>query len=865
MPNKLTSLRLMLPLGILLGLFLFAWNIKPERIIEPIRKTESGAGKALDAWAFVRAYPDKKISMRAFSLAFESKMREQQTSSRNLSMSPWEPMGPMNIGGRMLCLGINPLNPQTIYAGSASGGLWKTHTEGAGVVGWERMDLGHPVLGVGAISISPADTNVMYVGTGEVYNYQNTAPGIANRITRGSYGIGILKTTNGGQTWTKSLDWAYGDLRGVADLQINPLNPNTVFAATSEGLYRSRDAGDSWQLVHNILMAVDIEMHASDTTTVFVSHGNLGTAGSGIYRSQDGGTSFSKLTNGLPASYTGKSLLAISESNPNILYASVANTFISIGLYRSDDGGDSWTLKNTDDVAKYQGWYSHDVAIHPLHPDTIIYVGIETWKSTDGGTTLSQKSVWSSWDFGQTPVGGPEGPPYYVHADIHAAYFHPDNPDKSLLATDGGMFVSADVGENWEGRNGSFQATQFYANFSNSTSDSSLAIGGMQDNSTAVYLGGGSWRRVIGGDGLSAAINPINDNIIYGSYQYLGILKSTDRGVNFNQSVEPPELSGENTSFAGPFELAPSAPDVIFAGRERVYRSSNGGLGWTNVSGVPLDGGNPIISMAIGKSDISLLYAATAPLVAGPAKIFKSENGGASWLNVSASLPDRIATDIAFHPLDQDRIFVTFSGFGSSHVYLSPDAGLSWTPIDAGIPDVPANTICIDPMFPDHLYVGNDLGVYASTDAGLTWDVFCSGLPEAAMVMHLSISPSNRKLRVATHGNGVYQTPLLLAPVSALDTDLPAGIELGQNYPNPVAGKTTIPLLLENSTEIQLDLLDVQGRLIRKLIAKETRVGSQDIVVDLTQLPAGQYIYRMIVRESSSGKTFQATRNMIKR
>ncbi|MEO1450420.1 MAG: hypothetical protein AAFV07_12885, partial [Bacteroidota bacterium] len=265
-----------------------SWHfLKPEKALK-----QSGAGLAMDAWAFNRAYPADRILMRNYTRSFEKMQADLQNSTRSADMQPWEAMGPMNVAGRTLALAINPQNPNNIYAGTASGGLWRTRTQGKGVVGWEEVPTGFPLLGVASVAMSPADSNVLYIGTGEVYNYQNTAPGIFNRLTRGSYGIGILKSTDGGTTWTKSLDWSYGDLRGVADLQINPLNPNTVFAATSEGLYRSRDAGATWTLVQNVLMANDIEMHASDTSRIYVSCGNFRSAGNGLYRSLDGGDTF---------------------------------------------------------------------------------------------------------------------------------------------------------------------------------------------------------------------------------------------------------------------------------------------------------------------------------------------------------------------------------------------------------------------------------------------------------------------------------------------------------------------------------------------------------------------------------------------
>ena len=438
-------------------------------------ETKSGAAVAMEEWALVRSYPEGKIHMSNLALAHEA---QQALIGFRDNPAEWDALGPKNFGGRTLCLAFHPDNPDIVYAGSASGGLWKSATAGVGVEAWERVPLGHPVLGVSSIAINPDDPNEMYIGTGEVYNYTVAMPGVSNRLTRGSYGMGILKTTDGGATWEKSLDWSYNEMRGVWDVIINPQNTNTIWATTTEGTYRSFDAGISWSLIHDFPMGMDLELHPTDTSILFASYGGYESPDAGIFRSTDGGDSF-QLLSGLPADYSGKAMLSISLSDPDILYVSLADAFESRGLYKSEDGGDSWDLVNTDDIARFQGWYSHDVAIKPDDPNTLIYTGVDLFKSVDGGTTVLQKAVWFNWFFGQTPVGGPEGPPDYVHADIHAAYYSPFDSNTVFVATDGGVFVSEDNGENWSGRNGGYQTQQFYAKFSSSLTNPDLAIGGL--------------------------------------------------------------------------------------------------------------------------------------------------------------------------------------------------------------------------------------------------------------------------------------------------------------------------------------------------------------------------------------------------
>lgn len=845
------------------GLFIILIFLLPMDQWQAKKKKESGAGLAMDAWAFARAYPASKIEMSAFTRGWQKQDFQRKLSeSIRSDQAAWEAIGPKNIGGRTLCLAFNPLNPNTIYAGSASGGLWVSHSAGEGYSAWQQVETGFPVLGVSTIAIHPADTNIMYIGTGEVYNYQNTAPGVVNRLTRGTYGIGILKSTDGGQSWTKSLDWSYEDLRGINEIVLNPLRPETVYAATTEGLYRSYDGGANWTLIHPVQMAVDIEIHSSDTSRIFVASGNFGSAGNGIYRSVNSGASFSKLSGGLPNSVSGKIHISIYEANPNILYASVAETFFSAGLYQSADGGDTWTNVNAEDVAKYQGWYSHDIAVHPSNSNTLIYVGIDTWKSTDGGSSLTQKSYWSAWDFGLTPVGGPEGPPFYVHADIHAAYYHPANANHVFLATDGGIFFSADGGENFEGRNGSYQTQQFYANFSNSPTDSAYAVGGMQDNATAIYVGGDSWKRAIGGDGLSASIHPVHDDTIFGSYQYLGMARSYDKGDNFEFIVPPG--GNANTSFAAPFELAPTMPDRIYAGREYLFRSDNLGDTWTQTTVSPIDG-NPIKSIAVSHQNPDLVYLATAPFNSSspPAGIFKSTNAGASWTNITAGLPNRIPMDLEVNPENDNILYVVYSGFGTSHVYKSENGGINWSATDSGLPDLPTNTIAIDPENTDHLYIGNDLGIYFSHNGGKNWEIFVSGLPDATLVMHLSISESNRKLRAATHGNGVYQSPLVPAEATGI-AGIYEGFSLGQNYPNPVRNITRIPFSLDQPAMVSMTILDQQGKIVWNIPAKLYPGGEHEIRFEPGTLASGMYQYQLEGKTVGSGEYFDGGKTLLK-
>ncbi len=479
--------------------FTFSWKDETQNqnnSVEDGIKT-SGALEALRFWEEQRAYPNETIPSKGFSQAYEyTKSSTLSKNSNSLSLDEWTPIGPHNIGGRTISIALNPLNPNTIYAGSASGGLWRSHTAGEGADAWDYIPTGFPVLGVGAIVIDPNDTNTIYIGTGEVLAYQNSIGGVAVRATRGSYGIGILKTTDAGTTWTKSLDWSYNQDRGVQAMRINPLNSNTVWAGTSEGTYKSTDAGETWELVHTTIMVTDIVINPIDTNLVFIACGNMGSAGNGIYRTTDGGEGWTKLTNGLPSSYGGKALFSMYEASPNIIFLSIGNGFWSgagTWLCKTSDNGDNWTILNEFDYATYQGWFAHFVVVHPNDTNKLICAGVDVYKSTDGGQNLFQKSFWWKWNFGRPLPGEPEGPEDYSHADHHAFAVHPTDPNTVYFGNDGGVFKTTDFGETFAGRNGGYQSTQFYNGFTSSNTDSLLSMGGLQDNSTAIYDGQVAW------------------------------------------------------------------------------------------------------------------------------------------------------------------------------------------------------------------------------------------------------------------------------------------------------------------------------------------------------------------------------------
>lgn len=677
----------------------------------------------------IRAYERLYPRLYPFDHPFEAKPAVAVAAQGRPETAPpvWNFVGPTNIPGRITALVRHPSDPNTLYVGGADGGVWKTTDAG---ITWTALTDTLPTLSIGSLAMNPSNPNEVWAGTGEGNFAIDNYPG------------GFLyHTTDGGLTWT-TLSHAMGDLRGLA---VRPDLPSTLLAASSNGIFRSTDSGATWNLLSNGIPAgtgSEVLVDPTATGTVYAALGRIyGDPNNGIYKSTDGGTTWAKLAGGLPTANVGRISLALAPSQTSTLYAAVQSTsdYQLLGVYKSTDSGATWpTLSGVPSFCSGQCWYDLEVAVDPANADKVYLGGIDVYRSTDGGRSFTAVSNWTM-DQNSTR---------YVHADQHALV--PTGAGQLWAGCDGGVSYSSDGGTTWSFRGRNLNTTQYY-NIAMHPTKADWTIGGTQDNGTHLFSGNGSFTEVYGGDGGYCAISPAAPNIMYEEYVYLDMNKSTDGGAHWT-----PSSSGINSSdpvlFIAPFVMDPSNPNVLYAGTNRIYRTSDGAANWSPMVTNAWTG--KVSAIAVGPSSGTLVFAGT-----NRAEVYRCSNpndASPSFEYAASGLPNRSVASFAIAP-DEQTVYVTFSGTGTFHIYKSEDQGRSWTALTAGLPDEPFNTIVIHPADSRVLYAGSDFGAYASFDAGATWAPYGTGLPRAA-VDTLQISAPQGLLQAGTHGRGVWQT-----------------------------------------------------------------------------------------------------------
>jgi photosystem II stability/assembly factor-like uncharacterized protein len=670
------------------------------------------------------------------------------------------------VTGRITAIAVDPTDANTLYAATALGGVWKT---GDGGRRWAPKSDREISFAIGALLLDPADPRTVYAGTGE-----------GNFSGDSYYGNGVLKSVDGGDTWTTLGEETFtgGRFSRLAAAPAPAGGPSTLFAATINGLFRCSDGGATWEAMTNgtpaaPAAATDVAIDPTRPATVYAAFWP-----GGIFKSDDADTAnptWRRLAGGLPADGFTRTALGLSPSSPQTLFALIANTPASTPpyaidrLFTSADGGATWTpIALPAGGLGGQGFYNLNVAVDPTTPN-IVYLGaISLWKATRDPAS----GAWTLADIG-----------HGLHSDNHALAFDPTHHLVIYAGNDGGIYTSEDGGASWsDAMNHGLSITQFEFIDQHPESDA-VVFGGTQDNGTEQYRNSPVFCHADDGDGGCCVIDASQPANVLSTYFGASPKRST-AGGGFGSWLDVKAGLAGNSLFYPPLTLDATNSRNAALGTDRINLDSAQGTGsWpTKVS---LPGIRGSVS-AINYCNSNLIYAGTTTgqvyrLTRGGGGGSGGSGGGASaWAAVQIGappLPPAWIWDIGVRPDGPDILVVVMSGFGHSHVWrgaVSAGGGTAaWT--DAGgatpnatLPDIPVNSLAIDGNAPDTYYIGSDIGVFRTTDAGASWETFSDGLPACA-IFDLRLHNPSRLLRAATHGRGLWERRLDVAAMPAVD------------------------------------------------------------------------------------------------
>lgn len=661
----------------------------------------------------------------------------------------WKSVGPSNLAGRFRSLAFHPDNGDIIYAGGAESGVWKSTDGGAS---WRPKMHNQLSLAIGALAVAPSDPQVVYAATGEYLTRRWTAASTFS-------GEGVYRSLDGGNDW---------DLMPTIEsdrcskVVVHPTDSDLVFVAGNWGIHRWNNASEQWVRI-STLDTSDIALDPGNPERLYAAVENR----QGIVRTDDASAdspTWTPMSEGLevPGNIQNFGKIAVSPSNPGILYASLNTERLDrdgkwvhgkAQIYRWN--GDHWT-KTGEPLHNTQRYWCNALAIHPTNPDSIIAAGVDLSFSVDGGASWHRRHA--------------------GHADNHSIVFSPVDPDTSLIANDGGVWksegLSVDSDEGYSSANKGLVTIQFY-NVSVAERGAFSIGGSTQDQGilkcgfTRVFEGLG------GNEGGIFEVDPNDGNIIYWD-PWSGNLRRTDNGSasgrrDATNGIQPlPDKDGNPTNVPSIDALAihPADSDVLICscpgpdGKRRIYRSEDGAApepskGWKAVVD---DTGGEVTRIAFAPSDPSQVYAITKG-----GRVWRSSDTGKSFSQVSdSSLPSGHLKGLVVDWHHPDTLFVCFAGTGLSfgHVWVSRDQGVKWRDISGArafsrLPDLPFLAIAQREDHPETLFVATFLGVFRSNDGGDWWYPFDDGLPNAP-VSDMCYRRRSHTLYVSTIGRGIW-------------------------------------------------------------------------------------------------------------
>lgn len=686
-----------------------------------------------------RVYPEGNMSLPPLNNELKS-FREEGNLPAN-----WQSLGPdivppivyanKNSGaGRLNAVAFHPANSNIMWVGAPSGGVWKTTDKGRT---WKSLTDDLFSIGVSDIAVNPSNPNLLYIATGDGDGGD-------------TYGIGILKSRDGGETWeTTGLENTVDQRIFFRKLLIDPSNPNIMIAASNNGIYRTEDGFESYSIVRSGHFK-DIEFQPGNPDVVYAASYNFrGVAA--IYRSTDNGNNFSQVQGIDLEGSVSRIELAVTLDNPDVVYALASDSDDDgfFGLYKSDDAGLNfnkkygrddknllgWSFDGSDEGG--QGWYDLSLAVSPTNEDLVFVGGVNVWRSSNSGKNFSISAHW---------IGS--GSVAYVHADHHMLKYN-TSTGELFSANDGGLYYTDDKGFTWNDISEGLNILQIYR-MSASKGLYDLFITGNQDNGSMKRING-EWSMVTGGDGMDNLIDPDDPDRFITSYYYGTFFKTNDGGENFKR-IGPPGEIGEG-AWITPLIMDKNDPDRIYAGYNDLYLSKDFGDSWIKLS-ENLTRGEKLRHIGISESSESYIYTATY------SRIWITRNNGISWENISAGLPELAITSIEVAPENPELLWVTLSGYKEGHkVYRSDNGGATWINYSEGLPNLPANIILYERNTNKGLYVGTDIGVYYRNANMQNWELFNTNMPNV-IINDLEIQYNFNRIIAATYGRGLWASPL---------------------------------------------------------------------------------------------------------
>ncbi|OYT13203.1 MAG: hypothetical protein B6I19_06310 [Bacteroidetes bacterium 4572_114] len=723
--------------------------------------------------------------------------------------------------GRVECIEFHPTDNDIIWVGVHSGGLWKT-TDGGD--SWFVTSDDLLSIGISDIVVHPTNPDVLYIGTGD-------------RDTDWTYSIGLLKSTDGGETFEETgLKYEIQENDVITEIIINPENPETLVVSTTEGIYKSTDSGDEWELVKPGNFR-DMASKPGNPDVIYASTYSYG-GGAKLYRSTDGGSSFEVVGNtGVVSSAISRISIGTTPANPEIVYfvccrasGQQANLY---GVYKSEDNGGSWEeAVSGDDInllgrslnggdTEGYGWYTLSIEVSQTNANQLFVGGINLWRSDDGG---------HSWNIKTTEIPNVAGVTS-MWVDHHEIRINPAT-NTLFTAHDGGIYKSDDNCDSFTDITDGLNINQMYR-IGCSASDENVVVAGCQDQFGMLYHDGG-WNALYTGEASEHFIDYNDPQTLYCYGFYFGMIKSVNGGYSYT-NINPPGVG--NMHWLAPTIMHPTDANTIYLGVNGIYKSTDQGSSWETL--IPsLAYTYELESLVVAASDDQYMYAAS------PIKIWRSSDGGKEWETIYGGLPgNRIITDIAVSNTDPEHLWISLARFNeNSKVYESTDGGETWENISGNLPNVPVHTIVHEAGTVDGIYIGTDIGIFYTNKILDEWIDFSNGLPNV-VVNEIEIHYGSNKLRAGTYGRGLWESELY---DNTTAVDAPSHTREFTVVPNPVNDEFVINIKGSGQEVVSFRLKDIYGRNVQ-LIEQSNSHNRSQYHFNGSYLKSGIYIVELLI------------------